>query len=188
MRWSVAACVPALLVAVPLGCGGGTPSPKNESDESPKAATSSNEESTTSSDAGALAAEPKPPTTAAAIAAPPPPTSPGSTDTTASGDDPWMASHQMPPKDVLQTVRGAQAKIQACHREGMKRDPSASGEVKIRFVVTHEGVVRVWKDQDSTMTDEDTTKCVGEVIKGLRFPKQKSPGDAWGTYKINFSG
>ncbi len=188
MRWSAVACVLAFVAALPIACGGGTPSPKNEGDESPKASTDSKEENTTSSDASAPAPEPKAASTAASSAAPPVPSSPGSTDTTPSGDDPWMASHQMPPKDLLLTMRGAQAKIQACHREGMKRDPSSSGEVKIRFVVTHEGVVRVWKDQDSTMTDEDITKCVGEVIKGLKFPKQKSPGDAWGIYKINFSG
>jgi hypothetical protein len=37
------------------------------------------------------------------------------------------------------------------------------------------------------MNDEEVTKCVGELVKTLTFPKQKSPGDAWGTYSINFS-
>ncbi len=188
MRRSFVGSILVFMSSFFLACGGATPAPKNESDETPKGSSETKEDTVASPDGGGAVAEPKAaaPTAPATASAPP---SPAASDTTASsGDDPWMASHQMPPKEVLQTMRGAQAKIQACHREGMKRDPSASGEVKIRFVVTHEGAVRVWKDQDSTMTDEDVTKCVGEVIKGLRFPKQKSPGDAWGIYKINFSG
>jgi hypothetical protein len=93
----------------------------------------------------------------------------------------------MSPKDVLAAVRPAQGKAQACFRAGLKRDPSASGEVKIRFVITNEGAVRVWRDEDSTMSEEGVTTCVGELIKGLKFPKQKSPGDAWGIYKADFS-
>jgi hypothetical protein len=37
------------------------------------------------------------------------------------------------------------------------------------------------------MTDADVTKCVGDLLQSLKFPKQKSPGDAWGTYSANFS-
>jgi hypothetical protein len=93
----------------------------------------------------------------------------------------------MTPKDVLHAVRPVQGKAQACFRAGVKRDPSTTGEVKIRFVITNDGVVRVWKDDGSSMSDEDVTKCVGELIKSLKFPKQKSPGDAWGAYTINFT-
>ena len=58
---------------------------------------------------------------------------------------------------------------------GVKRDPSTSGEVKIRFVITNDGMVRVWRDDGSSMSDEEVTKCVGELIKSIKFPKQKSP-------------
>ena len=98
-----------------------------------------------------------------------------------------MASHQMTPKDVLRAVRPVQGKAQACFRAGVKRDPSTSGEVKIRFVITNDGAVRVWRDDGSSMSDEGVTQCVGELIKSLKFPKQKSPGDAYGTYSVNFS-
>jgi hypothetical protein len=106
---------------------------------------------------------------------------------TSKDDDPWLAAHQMSPGDVLSTIRAHQAKAQACFREGLKRDPSTNGEVRIRFVITHDGVVRDWRDDNSSMTDEDVTKCVGQLVKGLHFPTQKSPGDAWGSYRVNFS-
>jgi hypothetical protein len=37
------------------------------------------------------------------------------------------------------------------------------------------------------MTDEVVTQCVGDLLKSLKFPKQKSPGDAYGVYSINFT-
>jgi hypothetical protein len=98
-----------------------------------------------------------------------------------------MASHQMTPKDVFKTMKPAQAKAQACFRAGVKRDGSTNGEVKLKFVITNDGEVRVWKDDGSSMTDEEVTKCVGDLLKSLKFPKQKSPGDAYGTYSINFT-
>jgi hypothetical protein len=97
-----------------------------------------------------------------------------------------MAPHQMTPKDVLHAVRPVQGKAQACFRAGVKRDPSASGEVKIRFVITNDGAVRAWRDDGSSMSEEGVIQCVGELIKSLKFPKQKSPGDAWGSYTVNF--
>ena len=105
-----------------------------------------------------------------------------------AADDPWMAPHQMPSGDVLKTMRAAQGKVTACWKAAKKRDPSVSGELKIKFVITHEGAVRVWRNEDSSVSDEDCVNCVGEVIKSLQFPTQKSPGDAWGIYEINFGG
>jgi hypothetical protein len=92
----------------------------------------------------------------------------------------------MPAKDVSKTMRGAQGKVQACFKAGIKSDPSTNGEVKLRFVITNDGAVRAWKDDASSMTNADVTNCVGEVLKKQKFPKQKSPGDAWGSYSIHF--
>lgn len=186
MRMLRLAC--AVGAALGCACGGGTPPPK-ESDEAVASSASKSsqgapaeEEATPSGGASAApAASPSPAQGGASSAAP-------STDSSSSsGDDPWMASHQMTPKDVLRGVRPAQGKAQACFRAGAKRDPSTSGEVKIRFVVTNAGSVRAWRDDDSSMSDAEVTQCVGELIKTLKFPKQKSPGDAYGIYTVNFS-
>jgi hypothetical protein len=163
-----------------LACGGGTPPPSDES-EAANAATKATEPATK--------AEPTKDadTAPAASASPAPASAQGTNDAPAGADDPWMASHQMTPKDVFKAMKPAQAKAQACFRAGVKRDPSTNGEVKIKFVITNDGVVRVWKDDGSSMTDEVVTQCVGDLLKSLKFPKQKSPGDAYGVYSINFT-
>jgi hypothetical protein len=162
-------------------CGGGMPPAKDESEH---ASSKSSDEAPAPTDAPAASSAP--------ASSPAPALSSkkaSSGDLVASeGDDPWLAPHQMPAGDVLRTMRGALGKVNACWHAAKKRDPSASGEVKIKFVVTHEGSVRVWRNEDSTVSDEEAIQCVGEVIKAAKFPTQKSPGDAWGIYSINFGG
>jgi hypothetical protein len=188
MRSSSVVCL--LVVAassVSLACGGKTP-PANDEGEpathsSAKAETPEPAASESAADAAAPPAATAETAPSAAPSAAPASASPAGGGSGAS-DDVWMAHHQMPPGDVLKGIRPANAKVQACYRAGVKRDASTGGEVKIRFVITHEGAVRDWKDDASTMTDEEVTKCIGELIKTLKFPKQKSPGDAFGVYTV----
>jgi len=179
---------------LPLACGGGTPHPKDESD------TSGNGSSTDDSSPAASAAAPSdssasapaaPAASSAAASSGPAPAA--TTDSSgdikaASGDDPWLAAHQMPPGDVMRTMKAASAKVQGCWKAGLKRDPSIGGEVKIRLVISNDGKVRAWRDDGSSMSDQEVTQCVGGVVEKLKFPKQKSPGDAWGVYSIHFGG
>ena len=172
-------------------CGGGTPAPKDESEakhgddtSAPASSASSAPDDSTSSSSPPAAASSSPPPSST------PPTTASSSasgDIKAAGDDPWLAGHQMPPKDVMKTMKGANAKVQACWKAALKNDPSTSGEVKIRFVITNDGKVRVWRDDGSSMSDEDVINCVGGIVQKLSFPKQKSPGDAWGIYSIHFA-
>jgi len=193
MRSSPLATIALALALVPaalsLACGGGTPPPADESsakgDEKASASSAPADSAAPASSAGnASDTTPAPASTSAGAAATQPPSTSG--DIKPSGDDPWLAAHQMPPKDVIKTMRAAQAKVQACFKAGLKRDPSTGGEVKLKFVITNDGGVRAWKDDASSMTDGEVTQCVGGVLNGLKFPKQKSPGDAWGTYSIHF--
>lgn len=168
--------------SVLVACGGGTPSPKSENEAVEHGSSKSdnaNKEATNSSK-GASASEP---------AAAPATTKASSGDLVApQSDDPWMAPHQMPAGDVLRIMRAATGKVNACWRAAKKRDPFVSGEVKVKFVITHEGSVRAWRNEDSSTSDEELIKCVGDVVSSLKFPTQKSPGDAWGIYQINFGG
>jgi hypothetical protein len=186
------ACVIALAL-FPTACGGGTPAPKDESEATQDKGGGGDESASTASAAPAdsSAASPAPATSSAPAAddtpAPAAPSAGTGDLKAASSDDPWLAAHQMPPKDVMKVTRANNARIQACWKAGLKRDPSASGEVKLKFVITNDGTVRVWKDDGSSMSDADVTKCVGDLLQKLKFPKQKSPGDAWGSYSIHFS-
>lgn len=174
-----------------LACGGGTPHPKDEGDTASSGGSAGDDASPAAS-----AAAPSDSSSAAPAASASPPSGPAPAATTdssgdikaPSGDDPWLAAHQMPPSDVMRTMKRASAKVQGCWKEGLKRDPSTSGEVKIRLVITNDGKVRAWRDDGSSMSDEEVTQCVGGVVEKLKFPKQKSPGDAWGVYSIHFGG
>ena len=176
----------ALVILLPatIACGGKTP-PAQEADNTSSAAKSDDSAAPASSSAPAASdssATTAPASTGSAAAAG------DSGDIKApTGDDPWLASHQMAPKDVMRTMKAANSKVQACWKAALKNDPSAAGEVKIRFVVTNDGAVRAWRDDGSSMSDGDVTQCVGELVNKLKFPKQKSPGDAWGAYSIHFS-
>jgi hypothetical protein len=166
------------------GCGGAAPPPKDESDAVEHGSSTSDKENKEAT-ASPTAAAPAP----ASEPAPAPASTKSSGDLVApQADDPWMAPHQMPASDVLRTMRAATGRVNACWRAAKKRDSSIAGEVKIKFVITHEGSVRVWRNEDSTISDEGAITCVGDVVKGLKFPVQKSPGDAWGIYAINFGG
>jgi hypothetical protein len=168
-----------------FACGGGTPPPKEANEAVEQGSAKSDNAS--AEGANNSKSEASAPSKAAEASSPPPSSKSSSGDLVApTGDDPWMAAHQMPSAEVLKTMRAAKGKVNGCWAAAKKRDPSVSGEVKIKFVVTHEGSVRVWRNEDSSCSDGDAITCVGEVIKSLKFPTQKSPGDAWGLYEINF--
>lgn len=188
----IVACVLAVASFTPA-CGGGTPAPKDESEATGDKGSSSDESAPAASAApAASSAAPAAPADSSAnseLNGPPPAAAIGASGDikATNSDDPWLAGHQMPPKDVMKVMRASNAKVQACWKAGLKRDPSTSGEVKVRFVITNEGAVRAWKDDGSSMSDPDVTNCVGDLIQKLKFPKQKSPGDAWGSFSINFA-
>jgi len=175
-RLALFTCLAALLSA----CGGKTP-PAKDAEDTASTGSKGGDDSTASSAAPAASDSPPAATTSTPATKPAPAADSGDIKPT-GGDDPWMAGHQVPAKDVSKTMRAANGKVQAC----FKKDPSATGEVKIRFVVTNDGAVRVWKDDGSSMSNGDVTQCVGELLNKLKFPKQKSPGDAWGSYAVHF--
>jgi hypothetical protein len=165
-------------------CGGAAPPPKDESDAIEHGSPKSDKEATDSQSAATSA-----PAAASEPAPAPASTKASSGDLVApQADDPWMAPHQMPAGDVLRTMRAATGRVNACWRAAKKRDASIAGEVKLKFVISHEGSVRVWRNEESTISDEGAITCVGDVLKSLRFPAQKSPGDAWGIFAITFGG
>jgi hypothetical protein len=182
MRSSLVHVIAASLLLA--ACGGGTPPPKDENEVAEHSSAKSDTDTKAAPPAETPAAAPSEP---ASEPASPPKSSSGDLVAPAA-DDPWMAPHQMPAGDVIKTMRGAKGRVNVCWQKARKRDPSVSGEVNIKFVITHEGAVVAWRNEDSTASDGEAITCVGEVIKALKFPVQKAPGTAWGIYKINFGG
>ncbi len=159
----------SLVSVLGLACGGGTP-PASSADKAG------------SLDAGSAQSTPAPSASSvldlvgATPAASPSSSASGAASAQAPQEDVWLAYHQIAQKDLLAVVRGAQGRVQACFRAGLKRDRSLSGETKIKFVVSHEGAVKAWKDEESSMSDEEVTKCIGEVINSLNFRTQEIAG------------
>jgi hypothetical protein len=179
-------------LVLPLACGGGTPEPKNEEEansETKSDTKSAKADDTAPADSSEKAGGDKdaPPADSAAPAASAAPAGGGDDIKAPKADDPWMAAHTMPDADVNKTVKKAKPTLTACYKKGKKKDPSTSGEVKVKFIVTNDGKVTDWKDDSSSMSNQDVISCVGEAIKKLKFPKQKSPGSAVGSYSINFN-
>lgn len=183
-------CLICAASSLALACGGESPSPKTENDATEHSSTPPPKDwSPSSAPSAATAPPPGADTDANSGSEAKKGPSAASGDLVApAADDPWMAPHQMPAGDVIKTMKAARAKVNACWAAAKKREGSVSGEVKVKFVITHEGSVRVWRNEDSSISDEKAVECVGEVIKSLQFPKQKSPGDAWGIFEINFGG
>jgi hypothetical protein len=189
-----AACLLVLTCLLPLGlplaCGGGTPPAKGEdeanSETKDKSAEAKGDDTAAAGSASAAASDAPPADTSAAAPAASAAPAGGGDDLKAPKDDTWSAGHQIPAGDVTKTIKAHQKQVQACYTKGKKKDPSTSGEVKVKFVISNDGKVKDVKDDSSTMSNADVTTCVGDVIKKLKFPKQKSPGDAWGTYNISF--
>jgi hypothetical protein len=100
-------------------------------------------------------------------------------------EDPNLVFHQIPPPAVIAAVKPVAEKVKACFRAGLKRDPACEGEVRLRFVITHEGQVVQSKDNGSSMSDEEVTQCIAEVMKELKFGTQEAPGGAFGIYSIH---
>lgn len=72
-----------------------------------------------------------------------------------------------------------------CYRDGVTRNSSLDGAVRLRFVVGESGQVTTVEDRGSDLTDRQVVDCVAESFYALRFPEPAS-GDAHLVYRIHF--
>jgi hypothetical protein len=72
-----------------------------------------------------------------------------------------------------------------CYRDGVQRNSSLDGAVRLRFVVGVAGHVTTVEDQGSDLTDRQVVDCVAESFFALRFP-EPARGDAHLVYRIHF--
>jgi hypothetical protein len=167
-------------VVVPIGCAGREAPPLDEARALTPAKTTPSA-STPTSATSPIATKTDAPADEANASAPP------AAAQGEAAEDPWSAYHVMPGKDVLHAIGPVQGKVKACVVKGLAEDPAASGHVRIRFVVRPTGEVLDWKDEASTPAEDPITKCVGELVKSLRFPEQKVIGNSLGLYTLDVS-
>jgi hypothetical protein len=72
-----------------------------------------------------------------------------------------------------------------CYRDGLQRDPTLGGAVRLRFVIGMDGQVARVIDGGSDLPDEGVVACVAEGFFAMRFPKPAG-GNVHLRYRIHF--
>jgi hypothetical protein len=72
-----------------------------------------------------------------------------------------------------------------CYRDGVNRDSSLDGTVRLHFVVGSAGAVSQVSDRGSDLTDRQVVDCIAEGFYALRFPKPQN-GTVQVLYRMGF--
>lgn len=74
-------------------------------------------------------------------------------------------------------------KMQYCYEKQLVTKPQLAGTVTASFTIKTDGRVAGMK---ATGIDADVSKCIGDVIAAIEFPKPKGTGDVKVTYPMTF--
>jgi hypothetical protein len=85
------------------------------------------------------------------------------------------------PKVIFRTVRDRTPDFRSCYEEALKRRPSATGRVVVRFDITTSGNVKDAINAQQDMADEAIATCVGNAFRTLIFPRP-----TWGSVSVVF--
>lgn len=72
-----------------------------------------------------------------------------------------------------------------CYRDGVNRDSSLDGTVRLHFVVGSRGAVSEVSDRGSDLTDRQVVDCIAEGFYALRFPEPQH-GTVQVLYRLGF--
>jgi hypothetical protein len=72
-----------------------------------------------------------------------------------------------------------------CYRDGVNRDSSLDGTVRLQFVVGSAGAVSEVSDRGSDLTDRQVVDCIAEGFYALRFPEPQH-GTVQVLYRLGF--
>jgi hypothetical protein len=96
-------------------------------------------------------------------------------------NEPPAVDGQLDPNIIVKEVRARMGAIKACYERALKRNPSLSGKIAMRWTITPAGTVTgVDVDQD-TMNDSDVSSCIKSQISHWRFP-----APAGGSVEVQF--
>jgi hypothetical protein len=74
-----------------------------------------------------------------------------------------------------------------CYRDGVNRDSSLDGTVRLHFVVGSAGAVSEVSDRGSDLSDRQVVDCIAEGFYALRFPAPQH-GTVQVLYSLGFQG
>jgi len=77
---------------------------------------------------------------------------------------------ELDPSLVSKEVRTRIGAIKACYERSLKRNPSLSGKVKVRWTITAAGTVASVEIEEDSMGDAEVTSCIKGLVSRWRFP------------------
>jgi hypothetical protein len=71
---------------------------------------------------------------------------------------------------IANTIRRNLGGVKACYEAGLKRNPSISGKLSVRFAISSVGKVTSVDVESDSLKDDDVAGCVKSRIQSWRFP------------------
>jgi TonB family protein len=88
---------------------------------------------------------------------------------------------ELDPALVSKEVRARIGAVKACYERALKRNPSLSGKVKVRWTITAAGTVSGVDIADDSMGDSEVSSCIKQLVARWRFP-----APAGGSVEVEF--
>ncbi len=99
--------------------------------------------------------------------------------------EPVDVSKGIPAAVIQRIIRANFGRFRACYNAGLRTNPSLSGRVAVRFLISRTGTVSSAADGGSSMPDKGVVSCVVGAFRGLTFPAPES-GVVTVSYPIMF--
>lgn len=99
-----------------------------------------------------------------------PDTGPGGAKAPKVAQGATTVSGRLPPEVVQRIVRQNFGRLRLCYENGLRRDPTLQGEVRVRFVIDATGNVTTVQPASSMMKDPAVVACVVRAFQSLSFP------------------
>lgn len=78
---------------------------------------------------------------------------------------------RLPPEVVQRVVRQSEGRFRFCYEQGLAKNPSLAGRVKVKFVIGRDGAVSVAQDAGSDVPDATVVSCMVRAVGALSFPQ-----------------
>jgi TonB family protein len=90
-------------------------------------------------------------------------------------------------KQIVDTVHGKLAEVQACYDDAQEDNPKLAGTVQVGLVISPDGKVTEAKVLSSDTKSTKLDDCVVKKTKGWLFPKPTGGGEAAVSYPFTFA-
>jgi TonB family protein len=84
-------------------------------------------------------------------------------------------------EEILKVVNAGISDITRCYERELMKNPGLAGKVVYDWVISPSGSVESARTRSSSLSSEEVTRCIGQVIRGWQFPKPSG-----GSVKVTF--